>query len=102
MVCLFFKKYLILIFDSCTFGKIFDMSRTYNERKNSNKNYVLLLNCKVVGVWGNLKKLCDDMKIDNANFLSYSSLSKKKKDGNPIEFEDKEGLKYSVYVELIK
>ncbi len=78
------------------------MSRTYKERKKANKQYVLLADCEVLGVWGNLKKLCEDMKVKDGDFLSYSSLSKKKKHENPIIFKNDDGVTYKVYVEVVK
>ncbi|MEO1263940.1 MAG: hypothetical protein AAFZ15_34360 [Bacteroidota bacterium] len=64
--------------------------------------YVLQSDCKVLGTWSNLKKLCEEMKEEDSEFLSYSSLSKKKAEENPIVFETSAGIEYELYVEKVK
>ena len=76
-------------------------NRTYQDNKEARRYIVVNLNCELLGVWGNLKKLCEEMKDSDGAFLSYSSLSKRRSEQNPIEFETERG-KYSVYIEKLK
>jgi hypothetical protein len=55
---------------------------TYKEQKENKKNYVLLKDSKVLGTFGNLKKLCDFMKEEK---FSYWTLARKKI--YPIEYK---------------
>lgn len=48
---------------------------TYKERKENTKHYVLLEGDTVLGVFGNLKKVCEFM--GGKDFPSYSTLTKK-------------------------
>jgi len=50
----------------------------YKERKAKKEYYVLIKSGTVIGLYGQLKKLCDTLKIEDKDFPSYSSLSKKK------------------------
>ncbi|MCE7925033.1 MAG: hypothetical protein DYG98_18425 [Haliscomenobacteraceae bacterium CHB4] len=75
--------------------------KTYQEQKAEKRFSVLTGNGEVLGVWGNLKKLCEDMKEQDSEFLSYSTLSHRRADENPIRF--KTGQKeYAVYIERIR
>jgi hypothetical protein len=51
---------------------------TYKERRQNTRYYVLLEQDTVIGVFGNLKKLCDHMK--GKDFPSYWTLTRKKED----------------------
>lgn len=74
---------------------------TYKERKAEKRYSVLTGDGKVIGVWGNLKQLCDDMKDVDGEFASYSSLSKKRSEENPMEFATSQ-KQYAVYIEKIR
>ena len=75
--------------------------KTYQEQKAEKRFSVLTGNGEVLGIWGNLKKLCEDMKEQDGEFLSYSTLSHRRADENPIRF--KTGQKeYAVYIETIR
>lgn len=74
---------------------------SYQERKAEKRYSVLAANGEVVGIWGNLKKLCEDMKASDPEFQTYSSLSKRRADENPIKFETERG-EYAVYIEKIR
>ena len=74
---------------------------TYKERLENEKAFVILLNCEVVGTFRNLKKACEAMKETDTEFLSYSSLSKRRDKENPIEFSTSKGA-YKVYIEKLK
>ena len=78
-----------------------DLERDYKKEYESQKAFVVVLNCEVVGTWRNLKKLCDEMKVLDFQFFSYSSLSKRRGEENPITFETARG-KYAVYIERMK
>ena len=74
--------------------------------EKNRKVYILLSDCEILGVWTNLKYLCDAH--DDIRFPSYSKLSKDiailRKEGteNPcIHFETKT-KKYQIKVEIIK
>ena len=49
---------------------------SYKEQKENKRVFVLLKNGSVVGVFGNLKKLCESVKDDA--FPSYWTLARKK------------------------
>jgi hypothetical protein len=74
---------------------------SYDERQNAKRYIVLNLNCELVGVWSNLKNLCEDMKERDNEFYSYSSLSKRRNDENPIKFSTAKG-EYQIYIEKLK
>jgi hypothetical protein len=78
-----------------------DKKRNYDSMKDARRYIAVNLNCQLLGVWGNLKKLCEEMKEKDGAFLSYSSLSKRRDKENPMEFETAQG-KYSVYIEKLK
>lgn len=79
------------------------MKRNYEERKEARRVSVLNGDGEHIGVWGNLKKLCEDMKETDSEFLSYSSISKKSADGeNPIRFKTESGKSYSIHIEKIR
>lgn len=76
-------------------------NRDYKKEHAERRISVLNGNGELIGVWGNLKKLCEDMKEQDAEFLSYSTLSHRRADENPIQFTT--GTKaYAVYVETIR
>ncbi|MGD2035072.1 MAG: hypothetical protein PVF73_08455 [Bacteroidales bacterium] len=50
----------------------------YKERKAKKEYYVLLKSGTVIGLYGQLKKLCETAKKEDKDFPSYSTLSKKK------------------------
>ncbi|MEO6037340.1 MAG: hypothetical protein ABIQ93_02935 [Saprospiraceae bacterium] len=62
---------------------------------------VLTGNGEVMGACGNLKKLCEDMKEQDTDFLSYSTLSHRRADENPIRFTTGQ-KEYAVYIEKMR
>lgn len=50
----------------------------YQERKAKKEYYVLIKSGMVIGLYGQLKKLCNTAKEKDKDFPSYSALSKKK------------------------
>jgi hypothetical protein len=50
----------------------------YKERKATKEYFVLIKSGTVIGLFGNLKKLCAFGAKQDSKFLSYSTLSKKK------------------------
>ena len=76
-------------------------SKTYKERMKERKVYTVVCNCEVVGNFTNLKKLCDSMIEQDGEFLTYSSLSKKKKEGSPVKFTSHSGNEYQIYFESL-
>lgn len=80
----------------------YDMkSRDYKKEHAERRISVLNGDGALIGVWGNLKKLCEDMKEQDSEFLSYSALSHRRAGENPIQF--KTGQKeYAVYIETIR
>lgn len=76
-------------------------SRDYKKEHIERRISILNGDGELIGVWGNLKKLCEDMKEQDGEFLSYSTLSHRRADENPIRF--KTGQKeYAVYIEKIR
>ena len=76
-------------------------SRDYKKEHAERRISVLNGNGELIGIWGNLKKLCEDMKEQDGEFLTYSTLSHRRADENPIRF--KTGQKeYAVYIEKIR
>jgi hypothetical protein len=79
----------------------------YAQRQEARRYTIVMQNCRLVGIWGNLKKCCDDMKARDAAFLSYSSLSKKRADTDDtdaaagIAFATEQG-EYLVYIERLR
>ena len=64
------------------------------------KVYILFRGGALVGVWSNLKHLCDEMR--NAGpFASYSTLSKMDKEGGELAFS-KGGVQFRVVVEIVR
>ena len=57
---------------------------TYKERKQNTKVYVLLEGNTVLGVFGNLKKVCDFM--EGRDFPSYWTLTRKSE--NRIDYKN--------------
>lgn len=76
-------------------------SKTYKERLKERRIFTVIANCESVGAWTNLMELSKDMNILDHEFLSYSSLSKRRKEENPITFETKKGVKYSVTIHIL-
>ena len=75
--------------------------KTYQEQKTEKRFSVLTGNGEVMGIWSNLKKLCEDMKELDGEFLSYSTLSHRRAEENPIRF--KTGQKeYAVNIERLR
>jgi len=75
--------------------------RDYKKEHAERRISVLIGDGELIGVWGNLKKLCEDMKEQDGEFLGYSTLSHRRADENPIRF--KTGQKeYAVYIEKIR
>jgi hypothetical protein len=70
-------------------------------RYENEKTFVVVCSCEVVGTWRNLKKLCEEMKTNDVEFLSYSSLSKKRGGESPIRFSTARG-EYQIYIEKLK
>jgi hypothetical protein len=73
---------------------------SYTERKESKKYIGINLNCNLIGIWGTLKKACEDIKETDVEFPSYWTLARRT-DENPIELETKIG-KYSIHFEKPK
>lgn len=77
--------------------------KTYQEQKAAKRFSVLTGNGEVLGVWGNLKKLSEDMKEEDPEFLSYWTLVRKEE--NPVKFETGEGeekKEYAIYTEKLR
>ncbi|MEM7106442.1 MAG: hypothetical protein AAF502_25165 [Bacteroidota bacterium] len=74
--------------------------RDYKKEYSNRKVYVLLHECKVVGAWGNMRKLCEDMKKVNPGFPSYWTLIKLPKE-SPIVFKAKTGEEYEINIEKV-
>ena len=59
--------------------------RTYTEQKEAKRYMILTLNCEVLGIWGNLKKLCSDIKANdcketyNTHWVNYKFVSELKR-----------------------
>lgn len=62
--------------------------------------YVLFRAGDLVGVWSNLKHLCNEMRAAGA-FPSYSTLSKMDKEAGELEFS-KGGVQFRVVVEVVR
>ena len=77
------------------------IERDYKKEYQSQKAFVVVLNCVVVGTFRNLKKLCDEMKENDSEFRSYSSLSKKRDGESPLKFTTEKG-EYQIYIEVLK
>ena len=85
-----------------TVGHLEEKKRTYQDNKKARRYAIVLLNCELLGLWGNLKKLCEEQKEIDSEFLSYSSLSKKRTtDENPIKFTTEKG-DYQIYIEKLR
>lgn len=76
-------------------------NKPYHERRAEKRYSVLTGNGEVIGLWGNLKKLCEEMKGEDGEFLSYSALSKRRSEENPIRFSTSE-KEYAVWIEKLK
>ena len=76
-------------------------SKPYSERMAERRISVLSGDGEVIGVWSNLKKLCEQMKETDPEFLGYSALSKRRADENPIRFRTGQ-KEYAVYIEKIR
>ena len=63
--------------------------RTYSEQKEAKRYIILTLNCEVLGIWGNLKKLCTDIKENDLEFPSYWTLIRKVE--NPLKINTSKG-----------
>lgn len=75
--------------------------RDYQKEKAEKRYSVLTGDGEVLGIWGNLKQLCEDMQEEDGEFASYSSLSKRRAEENPMKF--KTGQKeYAVWIEKIR
>ena len=77
--------------------------------QKNRKVYVLSLNNEILGVWTNLKHLCNDMLMSGVQFSSYSKLSKELSDQrkeetekNMLEVTTKDGKQYKILVEIVK
>jgi hypothetical protein len=77
-----------------------EQKRDYQKEYHNQKAYVLSLNCEILGVWRNLKKLCTEVKESDSEFLSYWTLARKK-DESPIKFTTIKG-EYSLSIEKMK
>ena len=66
---------------------------TYKERKENKTNFVLLKDCVVIGTFGSLKKITEN--VEDENFPSYWTLIRKKE--NPIEFDSYKIFKVKHY-----
>jgi hypothetical protein len=74
--------------------------RDYKKEYENRKVTILNGDGEHIGVWGNLKSLCEDMKQEDSEFPSYWTLVRK--EDNPIKFETKTGHKYSVSIDKIR
>ena len=63
--------------------------RSYTEQKESRRYVVLTLDSEILGIWGNLKKLCTELKIQDTEFPSYWTLTRKT--DKPIKFTTPKG-----------
>ena len=61
----------------------------YSVQKNAKRFLVLTLNCEIIGIWGNLRKLCSERLEKDFEFPKYTVLVRKKE--NPIKFETLKG-----------
>jgi len=66
---------------------------TYKQRMKDKTNYVLLKDCVVIGTYGNLKKITEN--VEDKNFPSYWTLIRKSE--NPIEFDNYKIFKVKHY-----
>lgn len=64
-------------------------ARSYSEQRDSRRFVVLTLDSEILGIWGNLKKLCTELKIQDVEFPSYWTLTRKA--DNPIKFQTAKG-----------
>lgn len=78
-----------------------ETKRDWKKEKAEKRYSVCLANGELVGIWGNLKKLCEDMKEQDGEFLTYHSLSRRRANENPMKFETERG-EYAVYIEKIR
>lgn len=108
IACFIFKcKHSMFFYQTLTFEHAFSgifagmKSKPYQERKAEKRYSVLVANCQVIGVWGNLKKLSEDMQAEDPEFISYSSLSKRRAEENPIKFTTEKG-EYAVHIETLR
>ena len=74
-------------------------ARTYTEQKTAKRYVVITLNCEILGIWGNLKKLCDAMMLNDSEFPLYKKLIRKVE--NPIKFDTSKGT-YIISIEKPK
>ena len=76
------------------------LKRDYQKEYQNQKAYIVSLNCEILGVWRNLKKLCTEMKERDTEFSSYWTLARKK-DETPIKITTKQG-EYTLSIERMK
>lgn len=76
-------------------------ARTYKQERSKVRCSQLIMNCCPIGVWSNLKKLTEDMRVVDAEFLSYSSVSKRRLVENPIRFSTSKG-EYQIFIGILK
>lgn len=76
-------------------------SKPYSRRVAEKRYSVLCANCAVVGVWGNLKKMCEEMRAVDPAFPSYSSVSKRRLHENPIWFQT-DRAQYHIFIAPLK
>lgn len=74
--------------------------RDFQKEYKNEKAFIINLDCVVIGVWRNLRKLCTDMKIIDTDFPSYWTLTRKRNEA-PIKFATKKG-EYSLSIEKLK
>jgi hypothetical protein len=74
--------------------------RTYQDNKAGKKHIAVNLNCQLLGIWGTLKKACDEIRETDIEFPSYWTLVRKT-DINPISVKTEKG-EYQIYIEKLK
>lgn len=73
---------------------------TYQEQKEARRVSVLTGDGEHIGVWGNLKSLCEDMKQEESEFPSYWTIVRIKDE--PVKIETKAGKKYVIHNDKIR
>jgi hypothetical protein len=75
--------------------------RNWRKEAENRRISVVINGTELVGVWGNLKKLCEEMKVRDADFLAYPTLARRRLTENPMRFSTSAGS-YSVWVVNIR
>jgi hypothetical protein len=78
------------------------VKRTYLEKKEARRFFVLVAKCNVLGVWSNLKKLCEEMREKDEEFPGYHTLVRIDKSSGELNFASKSGEQYQIKIEQVK